>query len=819
MIMDKQYHSEKVEQLAQKYWEEHQSFKCVEDPTKEKYYCLSMFMYPSGDIHIGHVRNYTIGDVIARQQKMLGKNVLQPTGWDAFGLPAENAAIKNNIPPAKWTYANIAKMKEQIKQLGFGYDWDRELATCDPAYYRWEQWLFLKLYAKGLVYKKNALVNWDPVDNTVLANEQVVNGRGWRSGALVERRQIPQWFMRITAYAEELLAGLDNLPGWPDQVKTMQRNWIGRSTGATVRFQVAASPLAEVEVYTTKVNTLLGVTYLAIAPEHSIALAAAEKSSQIAAFIQQLKNTKVSEADLATAEKIGIDTGYHAINPLNGEQIPIWIANYVLAEYGTGAIMGVPAHDARDFEFARKYGLAIVQVLTSAEPVDLSKAAIIGDGMLINSGKYNGLAYAAACAAIIQDLTANKQGEAKVNYRLRDWGVSRQRYWGAPIPIIYCQDCGAVAVPEQDLPVVLPEDVEFSGNNSPLKDLPAFYQVCCPQCGKQAHRETDTFDTFFESSWYYARFACPNQADKMFDERVHYWEPVDQYIGGIEHAVLHLLYARFFHKAIRDLGLVKTAEPFTNLLTQGMVLKDGSKMSKSAGNTVSPTALVSAYGADTVRLFVMFSSPPEQSLEWSDAGVEGAHRFLKRLWAVVAQHVADGNCSDVTAMPLNSSQQQLRRKLHSTIQKVTDDMQRRYTFNTAIAAIMELLNTLAAHPIHNSHDKALRQEVLTAVVLMLSPIVPHICHSLWYALGHSQAVVNEKWPTVDQAALASTTKSITVQVNGKLRANLEIATSANQQEIEQAALSDANVKRHIEGKQIKKIILIQNKLINIVLGE
>jgi leucyl-tRNA synthetase len=817
--MEKQYNQKEVERLAQKYWEDNLSFKCVEDPDKEKFYCLSMFLYPSGDIHMGHVRNYTIGDVITRHKKMLGKNVMQPTGWDAFGLPAENAAIKNNIPPAKWTYQNIASMKEQLKQLGFGYDWDREFATCDPKYYRWEQWLFTKLYEKGLVYKKDSYVNWDPVDHTVLANEQVINGRGWRSKTLVERRKISQWFVKITAYAEELLTSLDTLTGWPEQVKTMQRNWIGRSEGAIIHFNLSNSN-EQLEVYTTRPDTIFGVTYMAIAPEHPVAIAAAKTSTKIQNFIDQCKNTKVAEAEIATAEKIGINTNLMVVNPLNDELIPIWIANYVLAEYGSGALMAVPAHDERDWEFARKYNILIKQVIAPIgnASIDLNKAAFTDYGTLINSGEYNGLTSYVACNAIINALVAKNAGAKKINYRLRDWGISRQRYWGAPIPIVYCQDCGTMPVAEKDLPVVLPEDIEFVGYNSPLKDMPEFYQTICPKCGKSSQRETDTVDTFFESSWYYARFACPDQNNSMFDQRVHYWTPVDQYIGGIEHAVLHLLYARFFHKVMRDLGLVNSDEPFTNLLTQGMVLKDGSKMSKSTGNTVSPVELVAKYGADTVRLFIMFTSPPEQSLEWSDAGVEGAQRFLKRLWTYVYQHIEEGIVTHISYDKLTEAQQELRRKLHATIQKVSDDMDRRYTFNTAIAAIMELLNNLHGYTIQTDIDRIIRQEILDATMLMLSPIIPHITHALWYALGHSNAVVNESWPKVDHNALICSTINIAVQVNGKLRANIIVPTSATKEIIEQEALHNVNVKRHIANNSIQKIITVPNKLINIVLG-
>lgn len=819
--MEKQYNSEKIEQLAQQFWEAEQSFQAKEGSDKAKFYCLSMFLYPSGDLHMGHVRNYTIGDVITRQQKMLGKNVLQPTGWDAFGLPAENAAIKNKIAPAQWTYQNIAQMKEQLRQLGFGYDWQRELTTCDPQYYRWEQWFFTKLYEKGLIYQKDAYVNWDPVDQTVLANEQVVNGRGWRSKAIVERRKISQWFVKITAYAEELLAGLDTLTGWPEQVKTMQRNWIGRSEGAIIYFNFADVSIAEhLEVYTTRPDTLFGVTYMAIAPEHPVAIALAKTNKEIANFLSKCKRTKVSEAELATAEKLGIDSGLTVLNPLNADPIPVWIANYVLVEYGSGALMAVPAHDERDWEFARKYNIPMKQVITSAtKTVDLTKTAFPEPGILINSAEYNGLASDVASAAIIEALITKHAGKQAINYRLRDWGVSRQRYWGTPIPIIYCEHCGTVPVASKDLPVVLPENVVVTGYNSPLKDMPEFYLTTCPRCGGSAKRETDTLDTFFESSWYYARFTCADQHNSMLDQRAHYWTPVDQYIGGIEHAVLHLLYARFFHKAMRDLALVNTDEPFVNLLTQGMVLKDGSKMSKSLGNTVSPTELIVKYGADTVRLFMMFAAPPEQSLEWSTAGVEGAERFLKRLWAIVYQHVTDVKVViSLDNLIFTEAQKELRRKLHLTIQKVSDDMQRRYTFNTAIAAIMELLNALSSYSIKDDTDRAIRQEILDAVILMLAPIIPHITHTLWYELGHTTAVVTESWPKVEQSALVVATIKIAVQINGKLRANITVPTAASKELIEQTALANTKVQQYLVKQTIKRIIVVPNKLINIVLG-
>lgn len=822
--MQQQYNPKQVEELAQKYWETQKTFKAGDESTKEKYYCLSMFPYPSGAIHVGHARNYTIGDVIARYQRMLGKNVLQPLGWDAFGLPAENAAMKHNVPPAQWTKKNIEHMKFQIKQMGFGYDWDREIATCDPSYYRWEQWFFTKLFAKGLVYKKNSIVNWDPVDKTVLANEQVINGRGWRSDALVERKEIPQWFVKITAYAEELLDNLDNLPGWPEQVKLMQRNWIGRSTGANITFQVL-NYAEKFTVYTTRPDTLFGATYIAIAAEHYLATLACKDKPALQEFIKKCKQGSTAEADLATIEKVGMDTGLKAINPINGEMIPIWIANYVLAEYGSGALMAVPAHDERDLEFAKKYNLPIKQVVAPADGanIDVQQVAFTSKELVtVNSGKYNGLDFNAAFSAILHDLQIAKVGEQQTTYRLRDWGVSRQRYWGAPIPIIYCPDCGAVPVPEKDLPVLLPEAVAITGSGSPLASMPEFYNVNCPNCNKLAKRETDTFDTFFESSWYYARFACPDQTNYMLDTRADYWTPVDQYIGGIEHAILHLLYARFFHKVMRDLGLVKSNEPFTNLLTQGMVLKDGSKMSKSKGNTVSPQELIEKYGADTVRLFIMFAAPPEQSLEWSDAGVDGAYRFLKRLWSIVLGHVEQGAVkldNSYYSNTFNQAQKDLRYKLHTTLQKVTDDFARRFTFNTAIASNMELLNSLNNFVVSTDIDQQVRQEILNNVILMLSPIIPHITHLLWTELGNNNAVIDATWPLPDQSALNKDTVTIVVQINGKLRANLITSVDASKQEIEELALQQDNVQKYIDGKKIHKIIVVQGKLINFVVGD
>ena len=821
--MQETYEPQKIEQQAQEYWQENQSFKALEDKSREKFYCLAMFPYPSGKLHMGHVRNYSIGDVISRYQRMQGKNVLQPMGWDAFGLPAENAAIKNKVAPAKWTYENIDYMRAQLQRLGFAYDWDRELATCRPDYYRWEQWLFTKLYEKGLVYKKNAMVNWDPVDQTVLANEQVIDGRGWRSDALVERKEISQWFMKITDYAPELLDELDTLTGWPEQVRTMQRNWIGRSEGVELQFDVAGeSPLT---VYTTRPDTLMGVTYVAVASEHPLAQKAAEKNSDLKQFIESCKTTKVAEADLATMEKLGMDTGLKAAHPITGEDVPVWTANFVLADYGSGAVMSVPAHDQRDYEFAKKYGLDIKQVIYPAngEAFDLTEAAFTEKGVLKNSAQFDGKTSAEAFDAIAEFLAAQNKGEKQVNFRLRDWGVSRQRYWGTPIPIINCDACGSVPVPEDQLPVILPEDINFGDDvGSPIKKMPEFYETTCPKCGAKAERETDTFDTFFESSWYYARFACPD-ADSMLDERANYWLSVDQYIGGIEHAVLHLLYARFFHKLMRDTGLVNSSEPFTNLLTQGMVLKDGVKMSKSKGNTVDPQGLIDSYGADTVRLFTMFAAPPDQSLEWADSGVEGASRFIKRLWKQIYSHVSAGNVTasgsdgfDVNQ--LNAEQKAVRLKLHETIKKVSDDIERRHTFNTAIAAVMELMNELAKFKDDSDHGRAVVQESLDAVVLMLSPIVPHVSHYLWQQLGHDTVSINESWPAYDESALVKDSLELVVQVNGKLRAKIQVAADADNKTVEEIALADENVKAHIEGKNIRKVIVVPKRLVNLVVG-
>jgi leucyl-tRNA synthetase len=817
--MQQEYRPVDIETSAQQWWHDHNTFRAVEDPSKEKYYCLAMFPYPSGQLHMGHVRNYTIGDVISRYQRMQGKNVLQPMGWDAFGLPAENAAIKNKVAPAAWTYQNIDYMRDQLKRLGLGYDWERELATCTPQYYRWEQWLFTRLYKKGLVYKKTAAVNWCPVDNTVLANEQVIDGCCWRCDTQVEKREIPQWFMKITDYAEQLLNDLDQLDGWPEQVRTMQANWIGRSEGLQIKFGLVDNTNT-LDVYTTRPDTLMGVSYVAVAAEHPLALAAAEANPELKAFIAECRKMETSEAAMETAEKKGVATGVMAIHPVTGEHVPVWAANFVLMGYGTGAVMSVPAHDQRDYEFALKYDLPINQVIEplNDKECDLSKAAFTDKGRLVNAGQFSGLSSADAFNAIAEFLEQQAKGERQVNYRLRDWGVSRQRYWGTPIPIINCPDCGAVPVPEADLPVLLPEDVIVDGSGSPIKSMPEFYQCACPVCGADAERETDTFDTFFESSWYYARFTCPDNEEAMLDERADHWLPVDQYIGGIEHAVLHLLYARFFHKLMRDEGLVTGDEPFKNLLTQGMVLKDGVKMSKSKGNTVDPQALIDQYGADTARLFMMFAAPPEQSLEWSDKAVEGSNRFLKRLWRSVHDHVASGAVKALDVTNLSDELQTLRRQTHLGLTKVSDDIGRRHTFNTAIAAIMELMNAVAKVTDDSQQARAVVQEALEIVVLMLSPITPHISHYLWQQLGHDEAIVNVAWPEIDESAMLQDKVELMVQVNGKLRSKISVAADANKETIEALALADESVQRFIDGNEIRKIIVVPGRLINIVVA-
>jgi leucyl-tRNA synthetase len=822
--LDENYPAQEVESAAQAYWKANDSFSVSEDPSKEKFYCLSMLPYPSGHLHMGHVRNYTIGDLISRFQRMQGKNVLQPMGWDAFGLPAENAAMKNGAAPSTWTYGNIDYMRDQLQRLGYAYDWNRELATCHADYYRWEQWFFTRLFEKGLAYKKEAEVNWDPVDQTVLANEQVVDGRGWRSGALVERRKIPQWFIKITDFGDELLADLDKLGGWPEQVRTMQANWIGRSEGVELSFGVSGQSdpdLASLSVYTTRPDTLMGVSYVAVAPQHPLALHAAASNAALQTFIEEQSNVKVAEADMATMEKLGMDTGLQAIHPLTGDSVPIFVANFVLMSYGSGAVMAVPAHDQRDWEFAQKYGLPIKQVIAPAsdEACDLSAAAYTEKGRLINSGEFDGLDFSEAFTAIEAKLASQGIGKKTINFRLRDWGVSRQRYWGAPIPIIHCDDCGPVAVPDDQLPVRLPENIVIDETGSPLGKLEEFVNTSCPKCGAAAKRETDTFDTFMESSWYYARYACRDQNSAMLDERADYWLPVDQYIGGIEHAILHLLYARFFHKLMRNAGLVSSDEPFAHLLTQGMVLKDGSKMSKSKGNTVDPLSLIERYGADTVRMFTMFAAPPEQSLEWSDSGVEGSYRFLKRLWRIVARHKPVAK-ADYAALSLSPEQKALRLKTHQTLEKVTDDYGRRHTFNTAIAATMELLNAVSKFT--DSHDSAqdnlVAQEALEISVAMLAPVVPHFSHALWEYLGGEGAVIDAAWPAVDPSALVQDSLTLVVQVNGKLRSKLEVSKDASKAELEALALADDTVKKFTAEGEIRKVIVVPGKLVNIVVG-
>jgi leucyl-tRNA synthetase len=815
--MDKaQYHPESIEEAARQYWQEHDCFRAVEDESREKFYCLSMFPYPSGRLHMGHVRNYTIGDVISRYQRMLGKNVLQPMGWDAFGLPAENAAIKNNVPPAKWTYENIDYMRGQLQRLGFGYDWNRELATCHPKYYRWEQWLFTKLFNKGLIYKKTAPVNWCPNDLTVLANEQVIDGCCWRCDTPVERKEIPQYFMKITAYADELLQELDKLDGWPEQVRAMQRNWIGRSEGVEVVFEVDGEPL---KVFTTRPDTLMGVTYVAVAPEHPLAARAAENNAELTAFIEECKVMETSEAAMETMEKKGVDTGLKATHPITGEAVPVFAANFVLMGYGEGAVMAVPAHDQRDFEFAQKYGLALKQVIQPADggAIDLNEKAYTDKGVCVNSGDFDGMDFPTALNAIAEHLEGQGKGTKRVNFRLRDWGVSRQRYWGAPIPMINCPSCGEVTVPEDQLPVELPTDIEFDGVGSPIKKMPEFYETTCPQCGGKAERETDTFDTFMESSWYYARYACTDNDEVMLDERANYWLPVDQYIGGIEHAILHLLYARFYQKLMRDAGLVSNDEPFKNLLTQGMVLKDGAKMSKSKGNTVDPQELINKYGADTVRLFTMFAAPPEQSLEWNDDAVEGASRFLKRLWKLAQSAPALDAGFDWSS--LNGDLKAQRGELHSQLEQINRDVER-YQFNTVVAACMKMLNTLGdveKQPATADRD-AVYAEGIDMVLRVLAPIVPHITHELWLVRGNNTPILNASWPSVDAKAMVKDSLEIVVQVNGKLRGRVTVAADASREAIEEAALAEENVQRNIDGKTVRKVIVVPGKLVNIVVA-
>jgi leucyl-tRNA synthetase len=866
--MDDRYDPATVEASAREYWERNRSFAVREDSSREKFYCLSMFPYPSGKLHMGHVRNYTIGDVITRFQRMQGKNVLQPMGWDAFGLPAENAAMANNVPPAKWTYDNIAYMKKQLQSLGLAIDWERELATCKPDYYKWNQWMFLRMLEKGIAYKKTGVVNWDPVDQTVLANEQVIDGRGWRTGALVEKREIPMYYLAITKYAEELLADLDKLPDWPERVRAMQANWIGKSVGVRFAFPYKLDGRDDkLWVFTTRADTIMGVTFCAVAAEHPLATHAAKNNPKLAAFIEECKRGTVMEADLATIEKKGMPTGISVTHPLTGEQVPVWVGNYVLMGYGEGAVMAVPAHDERDFHFAKRYGLPIKQVIDVPGERFATDAwaewyADKARGRCVHSGKYDGLDYGAAVDAIAADLKAKDLGDKQVIWRLRDWGISRQRYWGCPIPIIHCEKCGDVPVPDKDLPVVLPEDCVPDGSGNPLNKRADFVNCRCPKCGAVAKRETDTMDTFVDSSWYYARYACPDNGAAMVDERVKYWMPVDQYIGGIEHAILHLLYSRFWSKVMRDLGLVNYDEPFSRLLTQGMVLNeiffrkpasgriayynpadvevklddkgnrlgailksDGQPvesggigtMSKSKNNGVDPQALIEQYGADTARLFMMFAAPPEMTLEWSDDGVAGANRFLRRLWRAVADHVNAAPAAGPDITRLSPSARELRRLTHATLRKVADDIGRRQTFNTAIAAVMELLNAVARDS-NDADVRGVRQEALELMVLMLSPIVPHICHVLWRELGHADAVLDVAWPRPDEAALVQDEIELVVQVNGKLRAHLRVPAGADRDAIQTMALADDNVRRHVGDLAVKKVVVVPGRLVNIVVG-
>ena len=858
--MQEQYRSDMIEPKVQQYWAENKVFKAIKDESKEKYYCLSMFPYPSGRLHMGHVRNYTIGDVISRYQRMLGKNVLQPFGWDAFGLPAEGAAIKNKTAPAKWTYENIAYMKKQLQLLGFGFDWDREIATCKPEYYKWEQWFFTELYKKGLVYKKNSTVNWCPNDVTVLANEQVHDGCCWRCDTPVEQKEIPQWFIKITDYAEQLLGGLDQLPQWPDMVKTMQRNWIGRSEGVEITFDVADTA-EKVAVYTTRPDTFYGVSYLGIAAAHPLADLAAEKNPELAEFIREAKNAKVAEADLATMEKKGMATGLFAIHPLTGEKLPIWVANFVLMHYGTGAVMAVPAHDQRDFEFAQKYDLPIKQVIAplADEEIDLTKQAFVEHGKLVNSAEFDGLDFDGAFNGIADKLEKLGVGKRQVNYRLRDWGVSRQRYWGAPIPMLTLENGDVVPAPMEDLPIILPEDVVMNGVKSPIKADPNWAKTTLN--GAPALKETDTFDTFMESSWYYARYTCPQYQNGMLDaEEANYWLPVDQYIGGIEHATMHLLYFRFFHKLLRDAGFITSDEPADKLLCQGMVLADAfyytsptneriwvsptqvtldrdekgriikatdpegrelvhsgmTKMSKSKNNGIDPQEMVEKYGADTVRLFMMFASPAEMTLEWQESGVEGAKRFLGRVWNLVYQYQQNPAKTSLDITALSATQKALRREVHKTIAKVSDDIGRRQTFNTAIAAVMELMNKLTKASLESDQDRAVMAEALNAVVRMLYPITPHICFELWQALGNESNIDTAEWVKADEAAMVEDEKLIVVQVNGKVRGKVTVPATSSEEEIKAAAKADPNVAKFLDGKEILKEIYIPLKMLNFV---
>ena len=822
------YNSAEIEQKAQDDWQKNQVFNVVENLNKEKFYCLSMFPYPSGTLHMGHVRNYTLGDVVARYQRSLGKNVLQPIGWDAFGLPAENAAIKHQVLPATWTQENIESMRKQFKRLGFAYDWKRELATCDPSYYRWEQWFFIKLYEKGLVYKKSSMVNWDPVDKTVLANEQVVDGKGWRSGAPIERREISQWFLKITAYADELLNDLDKLEGWPEQVKAMQRNWIGRSEGVEIAFKVEGH--SSLEVYTTRADTLFGVSYLAIAPEHPLAIEAAKNNPELNAFIEKQKNNAINEAALATLEKEGMDTGLKARHPLTDELVPVWVANFVLMNYGSGAVMSVPAHDQRDFEFAQKYQLPIKVVISADKNSEVSHsqdAAYTEPGFCIDSQEFSNMASEQAKEAISEKLMSLGLGKKTVNYRLRDWGISRQRYWGTPIPMVLCESCGPIPVHENELPVKLPEEVNFDVSGSPLAHCETFIHAQCPKCNQPAKRETDTFDTFVESSWYYARFCCKNQENAMLDDRTKYWTPVDQYIGGVEHAVMHLLYARFFHKLMRDMGLVNCDEPFKRLLTQGMVLKDGSKMSKSKGNVVDPNNLIDKYGADTARFFIIFAAPPEQSLEWSDSGVDGAHRFLKRLYSFALNHKNliqeinelyqqnDANGFDWETAP--ESIKSARSEIYQLIAQAQNDYNRNQ-FNTVASATMKLFNVISKIDAEDKVHQALIYEGLSILLRLLAPICPHICHVLWQQLGFSNLIIDAPWPKIDKSALKLEHETYVIQVNGKLRAKMTIDAQADEQSIIKQALQQESIEKLCETAKVHKTIVVANrKLVNLVI--
>ncbi len=865
--MQEKYHPQEIEKNAQQYWEQTAAFKAVEINGKPKYYCLSMFPYPSGKLHMGHVRNYTIGDVLSRYRRMQGYNVMQPMGWDAFGLPAENAAMQNNVSPAKWTYDNIAYMRKQLKSLGLSIDWAREIATCDSSYYHWNQWLFLRMLEKGLAYQTTGTVNWDPVDQTVLANEQVIDGCGWRTGAPVEKREIPMYYMKITQYADELLEALDTLTGWPERVKTMQANWIGKSYGVDIIFpaDTESGTPQDLKVFTTRADTLQGATYVAVAAEHLVALHAAQNNPSLQAFIQECKLGSAKEADLATQEKKGMDTGLFVIHPLNGKKLPVWVANYVLMGYGEGAVMAVPAHDERDFEFATKYALSIKAVIKPLDG-DLEMPlvqAYVEHGMTFDSDEFSGLEFQKAVDAIAAALEQKSLGRKRVHYRLRDWGISRQRYWGCPIPLIHCVDCGVVPVPDDQLPVVLPQDLVPDGSGNPLAKTPSFYECACPKCGKAARRETDTMDTFVDSSWYYARYACPGQNLAMTDERVNYWLPADQYIGGIEHAILHLLYSRFWSKVMRDMGLMTLDEPFTNLLTQGMVLNEifyrksdsgrmayfnptevnieydeqGKRcgailladnqsvesggigtMSKSKNNGVDPQKLVEEYGADTARLFMMFASPPTQTLEWADAGVDGAYRFLKRLWKQVYTHLQHGvvRIDSMLHQTLTPELKSLRCQLHQTVAKVSDDLDRRHTFNTAIAAVMELMNGLAKNQGTDPASRNLMQEALENIVLLLSPIVPHICHELWRELKPGTELFDQSWPQADNAAMVQDEIKLIVQVNGKLRGEINVAKDAGKDTIEHAALTNEHVLKFIEGQAVRKIIVVPGRLVNIV---